>query len=330
MKKNSEFLIFISLILVGVTFPGCQPAARETKTPLKITAAVRPSLDSGLIAIADEKGYFKEAGVDVTLKFYPAGAIALDVMCKGEAQLSTVADIAFAAKLLDEKSIRAIAAIGYSTGSQVVARKDRGILKPSDLKGKKIGYVPETTSQYFLHTFLIAENVSPSLVKAVALSAGDQAQALIDGNVDAVSAFDVFAFEAVKRLGNNVVSWDCQKNLGYQWILAADQSVIQNPEPARRVLKALIQAEKFVLANEDEAKTIIVRRLGLDPDVADQGWPKVRLSVSFNQSVLTSLRDFVRWKMRMDKKEGAPPEVLDFIYTGALDEVLPGSVTVLR
>ena len=36
----------------------------------------------------------------------------------------------------------------------IVARKDKGILNPTDLKGKKIGLMLGTNAQYFLYLFL--------------------------------------------------------------------------------------------------------------------------------------------------------------------------------
>ena len=57
-----------------------------------------------------------------------------------------------------------MASIGLSTGNKIVARKDRNILKPSDLKGKRIGFSPNTTSDYFLDMFLLANTISRSEV----------------------------------------------------------------------------------------------------------------------------------------------------------------------
>ncbi len=38
----------------------------------------------------------------------------------------------------------------------IVARKDSGISAPGDLKGKRIGYTPGTTSDFFLDSMLTA------------------------------------------------------------------------------------------------------------------------------------------------------------------------------
>jgi ABC-type nitrate/sulfonate/bicarbonate transport system substrate-binding protein len=323
----------LALILVAIlVFSGCQTGVERgaQDPPLKLSIAVRPAPDSGLIAIADEKGYFNEAGMEVSTRLYPSGLLALEAVVRGEAQMATVADVAFVPKMLESQPVRVVASIGFSTGSQIVARKDRSIQEPSDLKGKRIGFSPDTTSDYFLYTFLLTENISPTGITAVPIPPGMQTEALVKGDVDAVSAFDVYAFEAKKRLGENAVSWDCQNNLGYQWLLAAGESLTHSPEPIKRFLRALMKAESFLLANEAEAKSIIVRKWSLDPEFVRLWWSEIRLNVSFNQSIITSLSNYGRWKMNKEGKSETPPDVLDFIYTGALDEVAPRVVTIFR
>ena len=320
------------LLVSALCLMSCQfKADRETQgTPLQLSIGVRAAPESALIAVADEKGYFKEAGLDVTTTLYPAGLLALEAVVRGEVEVATIADIAFASRMLDEPSLRVLASIGFSTASQIVARRDRGIDKPSDLKGKKIGFSPDTTSDYFLYTFLLTENISPNEVMAVPTAPARQADAVVGGELDAVSAFDVYAFDAMKRLGDKGVSWDCQNNLGYQWLLATKGSLTKSPERLKRLVSALIKAEQFARFNEAEVKRILVRKWDLDPGLVEKISPKIRLSVTFSQTVAASLRDYSRWKMRKEGKGGAPPDVLEFLYTGALDEVAPRAVTLFR
>jgi NitT/TauT family transport system substrate-binding protein len=320
------------LLVVVLTALGCGPGAqREPQTaPLELVLAFQPATYSGLIAIAEEKGYFKKAGVDVFMRPYPSGLSALEAVCRGEAQIATVADIAFAGKMLEEPSLRVVASIGLSVGSRIVARKDRDILEPSDLNGKRIGYSPNTASDYFLDAFLLTNNISPADITAVPIPPARQAEALVTGEIDAVSAFDIYAFEAEERLGGNGVSWKSQNSLSYHWLLATRESLTLSPEVLKRFLRGLLEAENFLLAHEDEAKSIIIKEWGFNPELVRQTWDQTRLNVSFNQSVITALQNFARWKMRKAGEMGDPPTVLNFIYTGALDEIDPRVVTIFR
>ncbi len=126
--------------------------------------------------------------------------------------------------------------------------------------------------------------------------------------MDAVSAFDVYAYEAQKRLGENAVVWAVQNYLGYHWLLAVKEDLTQSPEPIKRFLRALLKAEDFPSRPEDEAKSIVTRKLGLDPEFMQQVWDMTPLNVTLNQSLLTSLENFARWKKKKEGKSGEPAE----------------------
>lgn len=327
---NSWRIVLLwTLILVSC---GCRPGAERLSAapPFELTLAVFPAPYSGLIAVADEKGYFREEGLDVSLALHPSGREALEAVIRGEAEVATTADVAFAVKALREPSIRVLASIGTSIGSQIVARRDRKIRMPSDLKGKVIGYTPNTISDYFLYAFLLTENIPPDKVRVVKIPAGRQAEAVVNGDVDAVSAFEGFAYEAKGRLGENGVYWDSQNNLAYKWLLASTERVIASPEPLKRLLKALLKAEEFARADEEETRRIVARKWGFDPEFLRHCWPRTRLHVFFSQTIVTSLQMYSRWEMRTRGKSGDPPDVMTWLHPGILDEVAPKTVTLFR
>ncbi|MGA2936701.1 MAG: ABC transporter substrate-binding protein [Syntrophobacteraceae bacterium] len=330
--SHSRRVVMALLLVVILAAAGCQQKAeRETRiAPIKLTLAVEPAPFSGLIAVADQKGFFKQAGLDVTIKPYPSGLESLEAMLRGEAEIATAADIAFASQLNKDPSLRVIASIGLTVGNQIVARKDRNIREPSDLKGKTIGYSPSTVSDYFLYAFLLTNHLSPYDMTAVSIPPARQVEAVVAGEVDAVSAFEIYAFVAKGQLGENAVCWDSQSNLAYQWLLATREDYTKSPEAIKRLLKALMMAEDFVLTNEDETKDIISKEWNFSPVYIHQAWDQTRLHVSFSQSIIASLNNYAKWKMDREGKTGDPPDVLNFLYTGALDEINPRLVTIFR
>ena len=104
----------------------------------------------------------------------------------------------------------------------------------------------------------------------------------------------------------------------------------QSPEPISRFLRALVKAEDFLLEHEEEAKDIIMRKWGFDQELIRQVWDKTRLKVTLSQSLLFSLESFAKWWMVKEGKHGDPPNFLNYIYTGALDEIDRKAVTIFR
>lgn len=335
LMKNPQYktkLLAAALLILCLIMWGCQSNEKGTSSTsvLKLSLAVSSPHYSALIAIADEKGYFKAEGLEVALTSHASGLEALEMVCLGKAQVATVADIAFSAKVTEDPSLRVLASIGTIIGSQIVAREDRKIHDPADLKGKRVGYSVGTVSDYFLYAFLISEDIPVKEVTAVNLPPARQTDAVVNGEVDAVSAFEIFAYEARKRLGANAVSWESQNNLAYHWLLATNEAVIQSPEPLKRLLRALLKADDYVRDHEAETKSALVRTWGFDPDFLKESWPRTRLNVSFSQSIVISLQNYAVWQRQKEGKEPEPPDVLNYLHTGILDAVAPGTVTIFR
>lgn len=332
MKKlacRTAFGIAIRLlVLLAVGFV-CN-AAPVSAEPLKLIVGVYPTPYTRLIAVADAKGYFQKCGIEVTIKKYPSGTSALNALIRGEVELCTVVDFRFAWEILENPSLRAIASTGEVFASRIVARKDRGIQNPFDLKGKKIAYVPNTISEYALNVFLMENYISPSEVTAVPVKLLQQADAVVDGEVDASSVFVTFAFDAMDRLGDNGLAWDSQNHVAFNALLVVREGMINSPEAVPRFLKALIMAETYSLAHEDEVKDIIMRDWGFSPKVIKQFWDRTRVMVSLNQSIITCLRIYTQWFMRKQGKQGDHPMILNFLDAGPLESVSPERVTLFR
>ncbi|MDX9786280.1 MAG: ABC transporter substrate-binding protein [Desulfobacterales bacterium] len=323
--------IALSVIVILLLWAGVASVDRSPwGPPLKLSIAVAPAIYSGLIAVADEKNYFKEAGLDISIQPYPSGLEALRAMCRGDARVATAADVAFSVEVLKDPALRVLASIGTTEGSKIVARKDRGIRTPSDLRGKRIGFSADTVSDYFLYTFLLIENISPNEVTAVNIAPARQVEVLLNGEVDAVSAFEIFAYEATVRLDANGVSWSSQNNLDYHWILAMKDGAVRSAEPLKRLLSALLKAESFVRSDEAEAKRLVARKWGFDPAFVEASWRQTRLEVLFNQSMVNALQNYVQWKLKKAGRTEVPPDVLQYLHTDVMDAVAPELVTLYR
>lgn len=328
-KSEIWKILLVSLIFI---LYGCQDGIerRPPGPPLKLSLAVSPATYSALLAVADENGYFEKAGLDLSMDIYSSGKEALEAVRRGEAMVATAADIAFSAHILEDPSLRVLASIGTNTGSQIVARRDRNIQKISDLAGKKIGYSSGTVSDYFLYAFLITEDIPVDKTTLVDIAPDRQAAAIISGEVDAVSAFEIYAFSAKQSLGENAVSWNSQNNLGFHWLLVTRENLIRSPEELKRLLKALIKAEDFVVHHEEQTKNMLAYQWGFDSDFVDYSWPKNRLSVSFSQSIVISLQSYNIWQQGKGEILTDGPDVLDYLHYDILEEIAPILVSIYR
>lgn len=102
-----KFALCMALILAGILGTvGCQKAEQEAQSaPLELTLAIQATPYSGLIAVTDEKGFFKQAGVGVKINLHPSGLDSLRAMMRGKAQIAATADVAFASKMDEDPSM---------------------------------------------------------------------------------------------------------------------------------------------------------------------------------------------------------------------------------
>ena len=120
----------------------------------KLRIAIYPDTVSALIYIAQEQGFFKRHGLDVSFEDYQTGVLAVNGLTAGKADAATATEFVLAIQGFKREDLRVIAAISFSDSMEVVARRDRGIKNPEDLKGKIVGVPKTTIAEFFLNAFL--------------------------------------------------------------------------------------------------------------------------------------------------------------------------------
>jgi NitT/TauT family transport system substrate-binding protein len=118
----------------------------------------------------------------------------------------------------------------------------------------------------------------------------------------------------------------------YWNLLAADSWRSVHPETINRLLKALVQAEGFLLQHPTEAKAIVQKRLGYDDACMTAIWPDTQFLVTLDQSLIVAMEDEARWMIANNLARGKeiPDYPDDYIHKNSLDAVKPGSVNIIR
>ena len=97
MKKTIFIIItvvtVVMALVIGISVGGCQQKPGKPEQFEKISIGISDtSLLPTLIHIAEERDYFLEEGIDVEVKGYPTGKVALAATFNGEIDMGTVAD----------------------------------------------------------------------------------------------------------------------------------------------------------------------------------------------------------------------------------------------
>ncbi len=299
----------------------------------KITVAYTYQPQCTLVHVAAAKGYFAAEGLEVQQQLHTYGKSALQSVLDGKADLATVAETPVMFNILKGEKIFVIANIDASTtNNAIVGRKNAGLATPRNLKGKRIGFAPGTTSEFFLDSLLTANGITRQEIKPVALKPDEMLDAVMAQKVDAVSIWNYPLSLINKQLGaNGIIFYDKELYTETFNIASKQDFAKNNPETVKRFLRALLKAEKFVTEHADEAQSIMSLATRIDKDLIRDVWSNFHYQLELDQMLLITLEDETRWAMKNKLAEQAEmPDYRSYIYSDALKAVKPEAVRMNR
>jgi len=215
----------------------------------------------------------------------------------------------------------------------VVGRKDRGIEKATDLRGKRIGTTLGSIAEFYLGRFLELNGISVRDITVVDLKTpAEWENAVPDGTIDAIVTAQPYADLASKQLGSNAVVWPAQSGQYiFGLVVSSNDWVTKNPEKIRRFLRSLAQAEEYAISHPSSAKAIVQKRLSADTALVESIWSRDQFTVSLDQSLVVAMEDEARWMIKNKlTAEKEVPFFNDYIYEDALKAIKPEAVNIIR
>lgn len=280
--------------------------------------------------IAKDKGFFEKVGLNVDIKGYPSGKAATDALRAGQVDVATAAEFVFASLSLGDNRLRILGNICHYRNKAVLGRRDRGIVAPGDLKGKRVGVTMPSGAEYSLHVFLAQQGLTLPDIVPVSLGPKELVDALVAGSVDAALTWQPHVQTLESRLGKGVVTFPGDSYDQFLLLIASQETVAARESAIRKLLGGLLLAEEWVLNHPEEAKRYLASRFQLDPGYVAMLWPRMRLTVNFPQELLTALDGEASWLLKRGAKSATAsiPDFAKFILTGPLKSVRPEAVTV--
>lgn len=297
-------LLIVSLFFVSSAVNCSRKDEKRPGQDDKLTLAVAPWPASAAIFVAQEKGFFRDEGLDLTLQIHPSGHLGLDAVLGGKADLATTGETPIVRAAIGGKPCVIIASIcEIERPILIIGRKDRGVSAPLDLKDKRVGVVARTTADFFLHIYLITSYIDPEEVDIVNLMVDEVVEAMLNGEVDAVSTWMPYTAILRDKLGLNATVLQEQSIYTMTWnIVAAQDFAEKNPEPIKKFLSAISKANKFIEEHNAEAHEVCSRYIGTESLLFKREWSDYFFTMKLDQSLLLNLEDQARW---ISEKEGA-------------------------
>ncbi len=261
MSRKGAFGVILGLSLFAMM--GVQPAAAA---PLTIGYSDWPGWVAWQVAI--DKGWFKEAGVDVTFQWFDYSA-SMDAFAAGkiDANLMTNGDT-LVTGAGGGKGIM-IMLTDYSSGNDIIVGKP-SVKSIKDLKGKKVGIEVGVVEHLLLVHAMKEAGMSEKDVTLVNAKTNETPQVLSSGQVDAIGAWQPIAGQAMKGLPGSKPLYTSAKAPGliYDVLAASPTSLSAHKDDYVKVIKVWDRIVHYIAdpKTQPDAVKIMAKRVGLTPE----------------------------------------------------------------
>jgi len=170
-----------------------------TKTKVKLTLGWLPQGTTSW-AYASLPFWEKE-GIEVSVEKGSGSALAAQQIGQGSYEFGVPAAPNGIQQAIKGLPLMALATCAYDTSMGLIVLDDSSIKTPADLNGKTVGSTLTSGEYPFLPGFYKNVGVDPSSIKSIALDNKVRERALIDGQVDAISAFGTSAVPKILAAG---------------------------------------------------------------------------------------------------------------------------------
>jgi NitT/TauT family transport system substrate-binding protein len=223
-------------------------------------------------AVAMEKGFFKDEGINVTGIITSAGGgTTLRNMLAGNAPYGEVNPVVVVSAVLQGADLRIISD-NVSTVAEFVwaVKPDSPIKSVKDFKGKRLGYTnPRSTSQALANLLLQSAGLKPEDVEMMKTGGfGEGIAALDKGLVDVVPVPEPLWSKFKDKYRAVVVASEALPPLGNVVGVTTVEGAAKNGKFISAVIRARRKAVQFMKSNPDESADIVAKAYNLERDVA--------------------------------------------------------------
>ncbi|MGA2489074.1 MAG: ABC transporter substrate-binding protein [Anaerolineales bacterium] len=245
MKKYSQLGLCFLLLLCAC---GRKPSGNLTQVRLPL--GYIPDIQFAPLYVAIQKGYFREAGIQVTLDYSMETDIAA-LVGANQIQFGVVSGEQVLLARAQGLPIVYVAAWYQQYPVSVVAKSDQNIHSPSDLRGKTIGLPGLYGANYIgLRALLYAGGLEESDVKLDSINY-TQVEALATGRDQAVSVYTNNEPIQLRSegYGLNELRVADYIQLASNGLITNEKTISENPDLVRSMVKAFLHGLADTIAD---------------------------------------------------------------------------------
>jgi len=333
MKKT-----LISTALIGLSLTLTQAFAANEKIKIGWVFAMA----NAPVVIAQEKGFYREVGLDAEIISFTSGPIVHQALAAGQLDMAYIGSPPVYHWYSRGLKSKILAKVNYGQAA-VVTRKDSGINNIKDLKGKKLAGVKKGSGMdVLLRGYVIGEasGLDPKKdLRIVPMPSGNMGPSVESGTVDAAFMWEPFTSQSLLR-GNTKVIFDMNKAVPkYPWfvVMSPPEFLKKNPDTVYKALKAHRLAVDYLNSAPDAGNETIAKAFKLKDVVDENGVTHSAMEVvkvarqrigwewELQENDLAFIQRLMDWSkdLRFIKRNLSPTELVDVTLINKLNDEFP-------
>lgn len=279
-RKWLSMGLLLALVFVSACSPQGNGPAEEGKGLKKVTMVLdwTPNTNHTGLYVAKEKGFFKQAGLDVQI-IQPGESGAEQMVASGRADFGVSSQEGVTQARVEGVPIVATAAILQHNTSAFASPVNKNIRSPKDFEGKTYGAFGSPIEKPMIQSLMAEEKADVNKVKFLNVGNTDFFTAT-KRNVDFVWIFYGWTGIEAELRGeklNTVYVKDYAKELDYYTpvLITNEKKIQQDPKTVEAFMKAVSQGYEFAIQKPAEAADILIKaEPDLDPKLVkkSQEW----------------------------------------------------------
>lgn len=289
------------------------PSYAQTK--VIIGTGKDPNLGAPLI-VAVEKGYFRDAKLDVDLKYFPTGGDTIAAFVGGSIHMGSSGSTPTIHLRSRPFPVKIVSRVSDISGAQQLIVK-QNVKSLKELYGKKIGVMRGTASDALFNSIVKGYGLDASKFELVNMGPTEMLQGFVRGAVDAVALWEPHSTRA-RKTGNGKVLVSATHSFmdakpaakrvyGDHSVLFASETYIRDNGPAvRAVLTALVRAMDFIDKNRKEAVAILAKELNLAPEDMSDVMNVNRYTLQLDEQMAADLNQLAEFLHGLGRIKSVP------------------------
>ena len=266
--------------------------ATAAETSIKFSLDFKFEGPSAPFVLPLDKGYYKAEGLTVSIDTATGSLEPINRVASGTYDMG-FGDFNSLIKFRDTNPgtpIKAVFMVYNRPPFSIVGRKSRGISKPKDLEGKKLGAPAADGAYAQWPIFVQANGIDASKVTIENVSFPVREPMLAAGQVDAITGFSFSSFINLKDKGVPVddivvlLMADYGVNLYGNAIIVNPKFAAEHPDAVKGFLRAFVKGLKETVKQPSTAVDSVLKR----NDVAKKNVELERLNMAIRDNIVTA------------------------------------------